>query len=200
MKPAGRVRRARHHRGREVAAGRLHLVVQRDQRTLILPNLMKSLQYDPAKDLAPISLVSYSPNLLANPAFPAKTYRADRHVKANPGKYDYGSGGVGSSQQLAMALLLFATGTKMNPRAVQRRQRPADRGAGRQYRRSWFRRDDHVDATGARRHPARARHLEPRALASAPDIPAISSVPGSRSSRGTRCSRPPARRRRSSTS
>jgi tripartite-type tricarboxylate transporter receptor subunit TctC len=35
-------------------------------------------------------------------------------LKANPGKYDYGSGGVGSSQQLAMALLLFATGTKMN--------------------------------------------------------------------------------------
>ncbi len=35
-------------------------------------------------------------------------------LKANPGKYDYGSGGVGSSQQLAMALVLFATGTKMN--------------------------------------------------------------------------------------
>jgi tripartite-type tricarboxylate transporter receptor subunit TctC len=82
----------------------------------ILPNLMKSLQYDPAKDLAPISLVSYSPNLLlANPAFPAKTLpELIDLLKANPGKYDYGSGGVGSSQQLAMALLLFATGTKMN--------------------------------------------------------------------------------------
>jgi tripartite-type tricarboxylate transporter receptor subunit TctC len=82
----------------------------------ILPNLMKNLQYDPAKDLAPISLVSYSPNLLlANPTFPAKSVPELIDVlKANPGKYDYGSGGVGSSQQLAMALLLFATGSKMN--------------------------------------------------------------------------------------
>jgi tripartite-type tricarboxylate transporter receptor subunit TctC len=82
----------------------------------ILPNLMKNLQYDPAKDLAPISLVSYSPNLLlANPAFPAKTVpELIELLRANPGKFDYGSGGVGSSQQLAMALLLFATGTKMN--------------------------------------------------------------------------------------
>jgi len=82
----------------------------------ILPNLVKNLQYDPAKDLAPITLVSYSPNLLlANPSFPAKTVpELIELVKVNPGKYDYASGGVGSSQQLAMALLLHATGTKMN--------------------------------------------------------------------------------------
>jgi tripartite-type tricarboxylate transporter receptor subunit TctC len=82
----------------------------------ILPNLMKNLQYDPRKDFAPISLLSYSPNLLvANPTFQARTVpQLIDLLKANPGKYDYGSGGVGSSQQLAMALLLFATGTKMN--------------------------------------------------------------------------------------
>ena len=82
----------------------------------ILPNLVKNLQYDPAKDLAPITLVSYSPNLLlANPSFPAKTVpELIELVKVNPGKYDYASGGVGSSQQLAMALLLHATGTRMN--------------------------------------------------------------------------------------
>ena len=82
----------------------------------ILPNLMKNLQYDAAKDFAPISLISYSPNLLlTNPKFPARTVpELIELLKANPGKYDYGSGGVGSSQQLAMALVLFATGTKMN--------------------------------------------------------------------------------------
>jgi tripartite-type tricarboxylate transporter receptor subunit TctC len=82
----------------------------------ILPNLMKTMQYDPGKDLAPISLVSYSPNLLlANPAFPAKTVpELIELLRANPNKFDYGSGGVGSSQQLSMALLLFASGTKMN--------------------------------------------------------------------------------------
>jgi tripartite-type tricarboxylate transporter receptor subunit TctC len=82
----------------------------------ILPNLMKTLQYDAQKDLSPISLISYSPNLLlTHPSFPAKTVpELIELLKANPGKYDYGSGGVGSSQQLAMALLLFATGTRMN--------------------------------------------------------------------------------------
>ena len=82
----------------------------------ILPNLMKNLPYDPLKDLSPISLISYSPNLLlTNPSFPAKTVpELIALLKANPGKYDYASGGVGSSQQLAMALLLFATGTTMN--------------------------------------------------------------------------------------
>ena len=82
----------------------------------ILPNVVKTMQYDPVKDLAPISLISYSPNLLlANPAFPAQTIPAlIALLKANPGTYNYGSGGVGSSQQLSMALLLHATGTSMN--------------------------------------------------------------------------------------
>jgi tripartite-type tricarboxylate transporter receptor subunit TctC len=82
----------------------------------ILPNLVKALPYDPLADLAPISLVSYSPNLLlANPAFPARTIpELIALLKAEPDKYDYGSGGVGSSQQLAMALLMSATGTRMN--------------------------------------------------------------------------------------
>jgi tripartite-type tricarboxylate transporter receptor subunit TctC len=82
----------------------------------ILPNLSKSMQYDPVKDLAPITLISTLPNLLlAHPSFPAKTVPELIDVlKANPGKYDYGSGGVGSSQQLSMALLMHTTGTKMN--------------------------------------------------------------------------------------
>jgi tripartite-type tricarboxylate transporter receptor subunit TctC len=82
----------------------------------ILPNLVKDLQYDPVKDFAPISLVSYSPNLLlANPSFPAKTMPEFIDVlRKNPGKYNYGSGGIGSSQHLSMAILLNATQTSMN--------------------------------------------------------------------------------------
>jgi tripartite-type tricarboxylate transporter receptor subunit TctC len=82
----------------------------------ILPNLSKSMQYDPVKDLAPISLLSYLPNLLlAHPSLPANNVpELIALLKANPGKYDYGSGGVGSSQQLSMALLMHATGTTMN--------------------------------------------------------------------------------------
>ena len=82
----------------------------------ILPNLAKDLQYDVAKDFAPVSLISYSPNLLlVHPSFPANTIpELIDLLKNNPGKYDYGSGGVGSSQHLSMAVLLNATGTKMN--------------------------------------------------------------------------------------
>jgi tripartite-type tricarboxylate transporter receptor subunit TctC len=74
------------------------------------------MQYDPVKDLAPISLISYLPNLLlAHPSLPATTVpELIALLKANPGKYNYGSGGVGSSQQLSMALLMHATGTTMN--------------------------------------------------------------------------------------
>jgi tripartite-type tricarboxylate transporter receptor subunit TctC len=82
----------------------------------ILPNLVKDLQYDPVKDFAPISLVSYAPNLLlANPSLPAKTIsELIDLLRHNPGKYDYGSGGIGSSQHLSMAIFLNATGTTMN--------------------------------------------------------------------------------------
>jgi len=53
----------------------------------ILPNLVKNLQYDPTKDLAPITLVSYSPNLLlANPSFPAKTVPEPAKTVPEPAK------------------------------------------------------------------------------------------------------------------
>src|SRR5690606_3517445 len=56
----------------------------------ILPHLNK-LEYDPVKDFAPVSLVSFSPNLLlANPKFGVKTVaELVAKLKAEPGKYDY---------------------------------------------------------------------------------------------------------------
>jgi tripartite-type tricarboxylate transporter receptor subunit TctC len=81
----------------------------------ILPGLAKALQYDHVKDFAPVSLISFSPNLLLlHPSFPAKTVGDLVDIlKKNPGKYDYGSGGVGGSQQLAMEVMLLAIGSKM---------------------------------------------------------------------------------------
>lgn len=80
----------------------------------ILPNLNKNLGYDPIKDFAPVSLASYSPNLLlVNPAFGVKTIEElVAKLKANPGKFNYGSGGVGGSHHLSTELFLQATGTK----------------------------------------------------------------------------------------
>ncbi len=81
----------------------------------ILPGLAKSLQYDHMKDFAPVSLISFSPNLLLlHPSFPAKSVgELVELLKKNPGKYDYGSGGAGGSQQLAMEIMLLAIGSRM---------------------------------------------------------------------------------------
>lgn len=80
----------------------------------ILPHLNKNLEYDPIADFAPISLVSYSPNLLlANPEFGVKTIdELVAKLKADPGKYDFGSGGVGGSHHLSSELFLQAAGTQ----------------------------------------------------------------------------------------
>jgi tripartite-type tricarboxylate transporter receptor subunit TctC len=81
----------------------------------IFPSLAKDPQYDHIKDFAPVSLISTSPNvLMVHPSSAAKT-AADLIdlLKRNPGKYNYGSAGVGSSQQLGMEILLQSVGSKM---------------------------------------------------------------------------------------
>jgi tripartite-type tricarboxylate transporter receptor subunit TctC len=73
----------------------------------ISPSLYRKLNYDPQRDLAPISLVATIPTLLVvNPGVPAKSLRELVDLaRARPGKLNYGSGGVGSSNHLAMELL-----------------------------------------------------------------------------------------------
>jgi tripartite-type tricarboxylate transporter receptor subunit TctC len=64
------------------------------------------LNYKPIEDFAPIGMISTSPGTLLVPAnSPYKTVRdlVDA-AKAQPGKLNYGSGGVGSSQHLAGAM------------------------------------------------------------------------------------------------
>ena len=67
------------------------------------PSLYKGkMQYDPQKDLAPVSLVVRIPNVLVvNPDVPAKTTaELVAYAKANPGKLSYSSSGVGNPQHL----------------------------------------------------------------------------------------------------
>ena len=74
----------------------------------ILPSLNTGVGYDPVADFEPITEVSSAPNLLlAHPSFEVKTLAEwIEKVKANPGKFDYGSGGIGYSQHLSMEMLL----------------------------------------------------------------------------------------------
>ena len=69
----------------------------------ISPSLYKKLGYDPAKDFAPVALVAQIPNvLLTHPSVPAKTLKEFVHLaRANPGKLNFGSGGLGTGQHLA---------------------------------------------------------------------------------------------------
>ena len=72
----------------------------------------KTLGYDPFKDLSPITLVATSPNVLVvNAAFPASTLSEFvSHLKANPGRANYGSVGAGSASHLAMELFKHQAG------------------------------------------------------------------------------------------
>ena len=66
-------------------------------------HLYSRLGFDPIKDFAPIVYVAAVPNILVVPAdSPAKSVKdLVEMARANPGKLNYGSGGVGSSQHLA---------------------------------------------------------------------------------------------------
>ena len=65
--------------------------------------LYSKLPYDP-KDLAPVCDIIRAPVILAvNPSFPANDLKTlVELVRANPGKYNYGSPGRGLAHQLAM--------------------------------------------------------------------------------------------------
>lgn len=71
----------------------------------IAGSLYTKLTYDPQKDFAPLGHIgSASYVLMVHPDVPAKTAAEFiRHAKANPGKMNYASAGVGSATHLAMA-------------------------------------------------------------------------------------------------
>ncbi len=79
------------------------------------PALYKNLNYDPLTDLAPISLISNAPvGLFVTRSLPVNNLREFIDlVKANPGKLNYASYGLGSSPHLAAELFQRTTGTSM---------------------------------------------------------------------------------------
>jgi tripartite-type tricarboxylate transporter receptor subunit TctC len=77
--------------------------------------LYKNLSFDAQKDFAPILLVADVPNILVvNNDIPAKDLADfERYAKANPGKLNFGSTGIGSSMHLAGELFMRETGAQM---------------------------------------------------------------------------------------
>jgi tripartite-type tricarboxylate transporter receptor subunit TctC len=78
------------------------------------PFLYKSLNYDPTQ-LTPVAIMSHVPNLLlVRPDFPAKTVQElIAYAKANPGKINYASQGIGTTSHLTAELFATITHTKL---------------------------------------------------------------------------------------
>lgn len=80
----------------------------------INPHLYKSMPFDPAKDLVPVSSVAVVQQYLVVRADSGITNLAQliADLKQNPGKRSYGSPGVGTSGHLASEMMLGDTHTK----------------------------------------------------------------------------------------
>jgi tripartite-type tricarboxylate transporter receptor subunit TctC len=73
---------------------------------VVNPSLFEHMSFDPVNDLAPISLVAMTPNVLTVPnELPVHSVQElVAFVRATPGKYTFGHPGVGTAQHLACEL------------------------------------------------------------------------------------------------
>jgi tripartite-type tricarboxylate transporter receptor subunit TctC len=79
------------------------LLLANTAQIVVNPSLFERMSYDPVKDLAPISEVAFTPNVLVVPnEVPARSVQElVAYLRATPGKYTFGSAGVGTTQHLA---------------------------------------------------------------------------------------------------
>jgi tripartite-type tricarboxylate transporter receptor subunit TctC len=86
-----------------------------DTNLVVNPTLYHDLPYDPFRDFAPISVLTKTELVLvANPKVPADNVRAlIAYAKANPGKLNYASIGLGTQAHLGMELFKLMTKTEI---------------------------------------------------------------------------------------
>jgi tripartite-type tricarboxylate transporter receptor subunit TctC len=89
-------------------------MVLMDPAIVVNPTLQHDLPYDVFKDLVTLSIVSSSPEVLVvAPQLGIKTFaELNAYGKANPGKLNFASAGVGTSPHLAAEMWMLATGIK----------------------------------------------------------------------------------------
>src|ERR1043166_5879493 len=80
----------------------------------LTPMVFKKLPYDTERDLIPITRIATAPLILVvHPSVPAASAQEFvAYAKANPGKLNFGSGGIGSNPHLAAEMLALYTGFK----------------------------------------------------------------------------------------
>lgn len=81
----------------------------------INPALYSKLEYDPKKDFLPVSALGKAPLFVTiHPSVPANTLgEFIAYVKANPGKVNYGTSGIGSTHHLTGEAFSSALGLNM---------------------------------------------------------------------------------------
>jgi tripartite-type tricarboxylate transporter receptor subunit TctC len=86
-----------------------------DSPNTVNPSLYANLQYVPLRDFVAVARVNHFPSyLVAHPSVPFKTVaELIAYAKANPGKLNYSSGGVGNFSHLGLAMLSFQAGINL---------------------------------------------------------------------------------------
>jgi tripartite-type tricarboxylate transporter receptor subunit TctC len=81
----------------------------------INPSLYRNMTFDPVKDLAPVTTLITSPNVLAvDASLPIHSVKElIDYAKHNPGKLNYGSSGNGATNHMAMEMLKTMAGVQM---------------------------------------------------------------------------------------
>jgi tripartite-type tricarboxylate transporter receptor subunit TctC len=89
-----------------------YTLVMTDSSIAVNPSLQKSMPYDTLRDLGPVSLLATAPVILvAHPKLSAHTLQEFVTLaKAQPGKFNFASGGNGSSTHLGGELLKLVAG------------------------------------------------------------------------------------------
>jgi tripartite-type tricarboxylate transporter receptor subunit TctC len=84
-----------------------------DSTVTVNPSLYRNLSYDPSRDFAPVSLITRLPLvLIGSPTVEAKDLReVIALAKANPGKLNYASTGIGTQLHVGMELFKLMTKT-----------------------------------------------------------------------------------------
>ncbi len=81
----------------------------------INPAVYKDLRYDPVASFAPVATVATSPFVLVvNPSLPVRSVgELVQYAKANPGKVNFGSAGIGTTPHLTGELFKSLTGVNI---------------------------------------------------------------------------------------
>src|SRR5262249_41298970 len=90
---------------------------------VVNPTLFPKLAFDPEKDFAPVTLAVASLNVITvNPSLSARDLKElVALIKANPGKYSYATGGVGTQSHLLGEMLRLSLGLDIVHVAFHRR-------------------------------------------------------------------------------